>query len=392
MTPAQRIAVLNKPASLHDGISYNALTGVAYAKVPGGALTKGGLTDVFTFTGGNQSYYMGPAGVLVPSVTNTPRIEYDVNGNLLGLLLENTGTNLALHSNDWTNAAWVKTTMTTAKTATGPDGVSNSATTLTAAGANSLAVQTVVSASAARAFGVWIKRRTGTGNVDLVVDGITYTTKAITAAWALYQIAQAAVTNPIFGIRLVTDTDAVDVWCGQLESATFASSSIPTTTVAVARAADICRRTLGAEFTATAPGTTIVSARASAGQLVSGNQYIWIFSDGTFNENFRLVRPANSDLARYGFTDGGVGQGFLDGTMTNSTPFKAAVCWATNDFAYSFNGAAVTTDTAGTLPTCTTCSLGMAGDSTTEQMNGHIRSFDYYPTRRSNAFLQQAST
>ena len=379
--------------SYHDGIGLNFATGVYYRKPAGGVVTREALTSLFTFTGGNQSMYMGGAGLLVASATNTPRIEYSSTGVCLGLLMEAARTNLALHSSDFTNAAWVNTTTTTAKTSTGPDGQANSASRLTATGANSTRLQTVTSASATRVFSIWLKRITGTGNIDLTLDnGVGWTTKTITSSWAKYEITQAAVTNPVFGVRIVTNGDAIDVYGAQLESAAFSSSHIPTTTIAVARTADSCIRALSTEFNAAA-GTVVVAGRASGGRAAV-DQYAWTLNDnsGTFAEYILLYRVPNTETAEFRVTDGGVAQVPLDATFANSTAFKAATAWAANDFAYSFNAAAVLTDAVGTLPTLTHLGLGMYPGFPTLEMNGHIRTFDYYPTRLANTFLVSAST
>lgn len=386
MSVARR-AMVTSPY-FHDGISLDFRFGASlgcYVKVPGGAITRAPLTSLFTFTGGNQSMYMGPAGLLVASAANTPRIEYDANGNCLGLLMEAARTNLALHSADGTNAAWTKTNTSAAKTATGPDGAANSATTVTASAGNGTILQTVTSASATRALSVWLKRRTGTGNVQLTLDGGTgWTTQSITSSWARYTLTQAAVTNPNFGIRLVTSGDEVDFYGFQMESAAFASSHIPTTTVAVARTADSCIRTLGSEFSATA-GTVAVRGRASGGQDASSAQFNWNFNDTTSSNRMFLARVAATDTARFNANVAGAGQGPLDGTFVSSTAFKSAVAYAANDLASSFNGAAVTTDATASIPTVTRLELG--AELGVNQSNAHILTFDYWPVRQPNGFL-----
>lgn len=111
-----------------------------------------------------------------------PRLVYDpVTLASLGILVEEARTNLCLQSSDLTNASWVAQAATTAKTATGPDGAANSATTVTATAANAYVKQLITSASASRTTSAYIKRRTGSGTVtlshgdttgaDLVVNG-----------------------------------------------------------------------------------------------------------------------------------------------------------------------------------------------------------------------------
>lgn len=91
----------------------------------------------------------------------------------LGVLIEEQRTNLCLYSDDFTNAAWVKTNLTAAKTAIGPDGVTNSASTITASASNGVARQAITSASAARSGSVYLKRRTGTGAVTIAIGETT---------------------------------------------------------------------------------------------------------------------------------------------------------------------------------------------------------------------------
>ena len=77
----------------------------------------------------------------------------------------------------------------------------------------------------------------------MTVDGgSTYTdiTSQINGStWTRVQVSQAAVTNPNVGFRIVTSGDAIYVDYFGLESATFASSRIATTTTAVTRNATV---------------------------------------------------------------------------------------------------------------------------------------------------------
>lgn len=380
------------PDLIPDGIHYDARLnpnagGRCVVKVPGSGARVGALSDFFTFTGGNQSLYRGAAGLLVQSVTNTPRIEYDASGNLLGLLIEGARTNLALHSGDGTNAAWVKSNMTNAQTSTGPDGVALSATRLTAAAANATILQTVTSASATRAYSVWLRRITGTGNVDLTVDnGSTWTTKTLTTSWARYDITQAAVTNPVFGIRIVTDTDAVDFAANQLESAAFPSSYIPTTTVGVARTVDSCTRTLGSEFS-TSVGT-IFSHSILGSVTGTGTPTHFSFDDTSGNERVISYYNFTNSTLRLLVTDGGAGQVDAAGGGTFTGNDRWAGAYAVNDCATVLNGGTVGTDASATMPTMTTLRLGN-GVSGSDQLFTHFRRFDYWPERKSNAALQQ---
>jgi hypothetical protein len=108
---------------------------------------------------------------------------------------------------------------------------------------------------------------------------------------------------------------------------------------------------------------------------------------------FRHFRQTTTDNAYLQVVDGGITQvDFNTSAFVNSTAFKSAAAWALNDVAFSFNGNAVATDTVVTLPTVTQLGIGQAAFQSFTQMNGHIRRFDYYPTRLPNTYLVSAST
>src|SRR5690606_11716432 len=116
---------------------------------------------LLTYAGASKKWVRGPNGLLIESdPALTLPYEWDENGNLLGVVApEAQATNLALWSNDLTEDEWSATDITAAKTATGPDGVENSATTLTATAANGFVRQDITSTSAARITSLYIKRR-----------------------------------------------------------------------------------------------------------------------------------------------------------------------------------------------------------------------------------------
>lgn len=140
----------------------------------------------------------------------------------LGLLTEHATSSLATATRDLTNAAWTKTNMSAAKTATGIDGSANAASTLTATAGNGTVCQSITTSSSA-ILTVFIKRRTGTGEIDLSVNGGTNWTAVDTTGYALmnvqrtldstYQPVQLLnyASNPSICLRIVTSGDAVDV-------------------------------------------------------------------------------------------------------------------------------------------------------------------------------------
>ena len=154
------------------------------------------------------AYGTNADGSLTSFGVNVPRI------TALGLLIEAARTNSALHSQTLHNASWTKTSLTvTADTAVAPDGTST-ADTLTATGANGTLKQGVTTTAVSWANSVWLKRKTGSGNVDITMDGTNWVTQTInSSAWTRCSVVQTGVagtSNP--GVRLATSGDEVYAW------------------------------------------------------------------------------------------------------------------------------------------------------------------------------------
>lgn len=172
---------------------------------------------------------------------------------LAGYLQESIQTNLLLYSNDFSNSVWAKSNATIdSDSVTLPDGRVGTANTMTATAANATLLQSVTSASANRSFSVYIKRKTGSGSVEITTDGGTTwkdVTAAVTSSWNAVETVKLAVTDPQAGIRLGTSGDAIHIAFAQLEAPAqilslgaaplIRTSYIPTTSASVTRNADI---------------------------------------------------------------------------------------------------------------------------------------------------------
>lgn len=195
-----------------------------------------------SFTRSTVATYFNAAGVLTDAAINVKRDShygpYPSAGPRM-LLLEDGRTNQVLWSSDFSNGAWVKTNLSVA---TGVPGMRSgtSACTLTATSAVGDVHQFLSAGSSiVRTNSIWMRRRTGTGQVELyAADGTTFVIPALTANYQRVQIPGPATTARKFEIVLRISGDAIDVENAQLEDGAFMSSEIQTTTVAVTRAAD----------------------------------------------------------------------------------------------------------------------------------------------------------
>lgn len=135
-------------------------------------------------------------------------------------------------------AIWLRNNTTTAKTATGIDGVANAATTITASSSNGTAIQYISLASGSRTGSVYLKRITGTGNVQVTLDGSTWSTVDLSNGLWNRIVLSGTVTNPCVGVLLATNGDAVAMDYAQVEDGAFVTSPILTTTATATRAVD----------------------------------------------------------------------------------------------------------------------------------------------------------
>lgn len=338
-----------------------------------------------TFTRASTATYVNSSGLIASAAIDAPRIDYNPSTLVTrGLLIEPAATNLCLYSDDFTNAAWTASNCTTAKTATGPDGVSNSASTLTATAGNATVLQAITSASASRLTSCWIKRRTGTGVVEMTQDnGTAWAAVTVTASWTRVSIAAATAANPTVGLRIVTSGDAIDVALFQHETGTAISSAIPTTSATVTRAADVASMT-GTNFSDwynATEGTVVVEAET----LVSGGRLFSISAGANTDRIYSRASTASHIVSQVG----GVVQADIDaGTFSTSAVAKLAAAYKANDFAACIDGGAVATDVSGTLPTVNKINIGSAYNGAS-QLNGHIRRLRYWNTRLADATMQE---
>jgi hypothetical protein len=352
----------------------------------------GSPASKLTYTSPSAKVIQGADGLFASA--STIRTEYDASGTALGVRIEEARTNRVLWNRDLTNAAWTKTNITAAKDQTGIDGVSNSASSITATAGNGTILQSITSASAARITSAFVKRITGTGNIDLTQDnGATWTTVTVTSSWTRVEVPSATVTNPIVGFRVVTSGDAIAVDFVQEESGAFTTSPIATTTAIVTRAADNISM-LATAGPAVGSAISIYGEALPTVQLTATERGIFDIDDGTSNNTcsmaFQISSVDNIDCRlRNAGTNSGIVQG---GTISTSVMNKVAFGIATNDAAGYQSGLSIGTDTSCTVPS------GLANwrfgrtSAVTAQLNGWLKRVLYVPRRMSNTELGNITT
>lgn len=328
-----------------------------------------------------------------------PRFIYDrATLRSLGYFSEEPRTNLALWSDDLTNAAYTKSNLTTAKTAEGPDGVTNSATTCTATAANATALQSITSASAARVTTFYLKRRTGTGTVNVTQDnGTTWTAVDLSGGdWVRGVTPVATAANPIVGIRVVTSGDAVDVYGCQHELTLTASphptSLIPTTSATVARAADSASLLISSFPYNTSGGTLVVRETLQEYNQLAYIVNLWQTANNTASM-LKQLNGGGSPAKKRGALSfvGAATQAEIissgDYTGTNTLAYS----FAANNFGFTVNGTTIGTDVSGTLISAPTVMYIGTYDGTILNINGCIEFIKYYPVVMTDGQRQVAT-
>jgi len=383
--------------------------------------TKGKLDPRITFSRASTGTYINQFGVLSTAGINVPRFEYDpVTGKSLGLLIEESRTNLLTYSRDLTQSAWTNRTVTATHDQIGVDGSINGASKLidTVSGsiAHLISGTSVVTLSTIYTFSAYVKSTgatwilfgqdiIGTGYFSFnVVTGsfgvytagtyisrsstnvgngwwrvsITYTAAYTTASGAIF-INNMDSNNPAF---VGTGLLGLNVDGAQLEIGPSATSYIPTTTAAATRTSDIAlmsginintwwNQSQGTFF---AEGDQFVGAGGQA-------SFMDLYQDGnnklSIRTSQRLYIAASSTI------------GFDLSTLTQGQTHKISIAYGSqNGLGFAKDGSAITTGGLQVFSAPSpTLYIGVA-DANLYYLNGHIRNVTYYNIRLPDQTLQ----
>lgn len=334
-------------------------------------------TNYVSCSRASTGYAKTSLDTLTSFATNTLRITDR------GLLIEDTRTNVVLWDRDLTNAAWTKVNMTAAKDQTGPDGVSNSASSLLATAGNATALQAITLASSARFQTAWVKRLIGSGTINMTMDnGATWTAITVTSSWSRLSIPTQTLANPTVGFRIVTSGDQIAVDFVQNEDGAFASSEIETTTVATTRATDNITVTGNLDTLLTANTASVVVDHITnvTPSLLNGNAGIfWDTSSSTgleigSNETSGLMFDTGA-AHLLGFT--------LAGAFSSGA--KIGVCWNPSGRSGVGGGGTVATDAFGSMGSA---NYGIGVNVSSLRTFAYFRRLTAWNTRLADATLQ----
>ncbi len=357
--------------------------------------TTGSLDPRLTFTrASTTATYINSSGYVTTAGTNVARFDHDPTTLApRGLLVEAQATNLlnwsaSFATSGGTNNNWADTNITRSSLGFDPTGVTAAITFSASAGNATIISSAAIGTSAARTFSVWLRRVSGTGNIQYTQNnGTNWTTQAITATWTRYTFTHTV--DHRVGIRIVTSGDAIEMWGAKLETGSGASSYIPTGASQATRNADSCVMT-GANFSSwynQSQGSFFASVQknsTSAGHIFNAN---------TSNSAPRIMMLYNSGWFLAGENPSGTNTPSLFiATGAINASQKVAGAFQTGNYAASANGLTAVTTSTGTMPTgLNTLQIG-AAEGGYQFLNGTIALLKYWPTRLTNAQLQSLTT
>jgi hypothetical protein len=202
----------------------------------------------------------------------------------------------------------------------------------------------------------------------------------------------ASIARTRTGLAFFDTIGAIDITlriaAPQLEQGAFATSYIPTTNAAATRAADSAVVTPISSFYNAVESTILSESSAFS---VAADTTVLAINNTTQNEQIDhryAVTGLNTRVRVAGVNQAA----FTSGSApVSGTVYKLAGAYTQNDFAFSVNGSAASTDSLGDMPTgLFQMEIGRRAGSAI--ITGHIRKIAYWPRRLSNALLQQLTT
>lgn len=392
-----------------------------------------GVGPAITFTRASNATFFDASGVLQTASNDAPRFDHSSTGSSLGLLIEEARTNSIRNSQaggatngvigsggvlptNWSNfksAGDLEVIGSGTENGFSYVDVRFYGTNSTGADAGMFVsadglAQIVASSGQTWTSTMYIKLQAGSlsnvttfmrvverdsSSLQLAVTSTSFTpTSSFERISATRTLNNASTTRVTGQVSVVFPNSAtidltLRIAAPQLEQGAFPTSYIPTTTAAATRSADSAVVTPISSFYNQSEGTLFAEGFPTQSTGSASSHLLSIGNSGT--EYLSLLRLTSGTTARgYSFISSLVAD-LNGGSFTDSG--KLALAYKQDDFAFSFNGGTVATDTSGNLPTADRMRIGSRVD-TGSIANGHIRKIAYYPRRLSNTLLQQLTT
>ena len=387
-----------------------------YATNADNALSTGdGTSGIYIW--GAQLEQSSTVGEYIPTtstINSATRFHHDpTTGESLGLLVEESRTNLLQYSQDFSNSYWSKLSglTVTANQSLAPDG-SQTGFLFTADPSTGGYLERSISVTSGTTYtySVYLKRGNvattlillsgatfnnnggnpvGTFNLDTATatfsNGSSGSITPVGNNWYRCVITATATATESRGqqfVRMSANGATVYVWGAQLEAGSFPTSYIPTTSSTVTRAADVAVIS-GSNFSSwyrQDEGTVFVN-QTSLSTVPQDFATVCQFNDTT-TTNVLHIRK------RSGFSQWAVGgESNLFMTRTINQPSVLSVAYKTDNTAFAAEGDLTSDSTCTIDPNKVEVLIGN-GVTSDSYLNGIIRRITYWPQRLPNETLQ----
>ena len=352
--------------------------------------------NLITFTRSSTGTYVGSDGLIKTAASNEPRFDHNpVTGESLGLLIEESRTNLLTYSEQLDNGVWSLTNGTvTANSVTSPDGTTT-ADAITPSASFRLR-QNYTGTVTNPTFSVYVKPNTATDISVSIVGSVEYevtfnfATRTFNTigsnvtqygyhllpnGWYRVWIGAASYTfTGANGPGFRGDFGSFYAWGAQLEAGSFPTSYIPTSGTTLTRSADTASIT-GTNFSSWYNQNAGTVLFQSDQVTTTDNVTAISISDGTSNQRIRILFRT-ADRGRAYITSSGVDS--LDQTITQAGT-RYALGFSSASATFSKGGLNGTEDTSVVIPAVSQLEL---------LSNQRVSRLTYYPKRLPNDQLQ----
>lgn len=378
----------------------------------GAQLSDSGSVDVYSPVYG---------AAITPAATYRPRLDFDqVTLSTKGLLIEEQRTNLLIRSAEMQDTNWIKSECSiTANQITSPDGTATADLLTTTATTNPNIFQDVGAFTAGIPYtgSVWLRAgntsiailqiyRNGGGAVAPASSGVisgpgtiqVFSDLIIVSGLSATQWTRVFVTGtPASGGTLAlyikpratgaTIGDTIYVWGAQLEQGGFVTSYIPTISSQETRTLDSANISVGSIPYNSSEGTIVLNYQPAYDPTGTYRSHLKMVTAAPANRmQMRAYVSSGNLLSQVQVIDTTLQAEFNSANIVSPYINKIATALKTNDFAASFNGGTVQTDTSGTFASDVN-SISFVGGAF-DIGSGYIRQITYLPRRISNAELQ----
>jgi hypothetical protein len=392
------------------------------------------LDPRITFSRTTTGTYMDSDGLIKVASADEARFDHKYeDGNIvsLGLLVEESRSNLLTYSNDFT--IWVKQTtgsgvvgVAVTDATTSPDGANNSSKFYvdTAGGSFYSIYRSIgINSNTDYTYSVFVKQAessvtaltvyTGSngGNQSVfynlsngTVTGITTsgTNTGISTAGIIsypndwyrchmtFNVNESITVSYKLGNGTTTLNEGIYIYGAQVEEGSFPTSYIPRPDNSTATRNPDSVTMTGNNFSDwynQDEGTIYVSQKLKSIDTVDRNSAVYLINGGSGNDLFYNVKTGDTNIFVFG--DGGTIYSRF-GESSDST--DSTIAWAYDvsgdDFKAYYNGIEATNETSNNTPSATSHNQLELGATAGAKYNGHISKLSYYPRRLSNSQLQ----